>query len=187
MVFAIEVEEAVHDLGCGFEVLVEVCGLCKGSFPDAFMGAQGVMIEDVFEVLVREAFEVGLHVGTEALQGRELFGLCDAEAVLVAEGGLQEVCVLGGQDGVFAGGFIFSQEFFGRVLIGRDGIVEAGDGGGEPAEAVLEEAEPIRSATFISDSLLCVSISVEVVVLVDNLVHNLQLIGFDVFLEHVGR
>lgn len=115
------------------------------------MGAQGVMIEDVFEVLVREAFEVGLHVGTEALQGRELFGLCDAEAVLVAEGGLQEVCVLGGQDGVFAGGFIFSQEFFGRVLIGRDGIVEAGDGGGEPAEAVLEEAEFIEAATVALD------------------------------------
>jgi hypothetical protein len=138
VVFAIEVKEAVHDLGCGFEVPAEVCGLCEGSFPGTFMGPKSAVVEDVFEVLICEAFEVGLHVGTEALQGRELSGRCDAEALLVAEGGLQEVCVLGGQDGVFAGGFVLSQEFFGSRFIGRDGIVEAGDGGGEPAEAVLE-------------------------------------------------
>ena len=58
---------------------------------------------------------------------------------------------MSGQDGVFAGGFVFSQEFFGRVLIGRDGIVKAGNGGGEPAEAVLEETEFIEAATVALD------------------------------------
>ena len=74
VVFAIEVKEAVHDLGCGVEVLAEVCGLCEGSFPDAFMGAKSVVVEYVFEVLVQKAFEVGLHIGTKTLQGRELSG-----------------------------------------------------------------------------------------------------------------
>lgn len=71
--------------------------------------------------------------------------------MLIAEGWLQQVSVLGGQDGIFAGCFVFSQELFGRVLIGHDSIVKAGDGGGEPAEAVLEKAEFIEAATVALD------------------------------------
>ena len=71
--------------------------------------------------------------------------------MLVAEGGLQEVCVLSGQDGVFAGGFVLSQDPGGSRFIGRDGIVKAGDGGGEPAEAVLEKAEFIEAAAVALD------------------------------------
>ena len=53
--------------------------------------------------------------------------------------------------------------------------------------SIRRMAEPSSSATVIRVCLSVVSISIEVVVLVDNLVHNFQLVCFDVFFEHVGR